>query len=98
MKFGSLIGARLGEPVEAVVLDLGLQRAIGILAPVGDELVEPGRIDHRARENVRADLGTLLHHDDVEIGIDLLQPNGRRQAGRAGTDDHDIEFHGFARG
>ena len=46
---------------------------------------------------MRADLGTLLHHDDVEIGVELLQPDRGREAGRAGADDHDVEFHGFAR-
>ena len=85
------------HPVEAVVLDLGLQRTIGVLAPVRDQLVERDRIDHRAGQNMRADLGALLHHDDVEIGIELLQPDRRRQAGRPGADDHDVEFHGFAR-
>ena len=85
------------HPVEAVVLDLRLQRTIGVLAPVRNQLVERDRIDHRARQDMRADLGTLLHHDDVEIGIELLQPDRRGQAGRPGADDHDVEFHGFAR-
>ena len=67
-------------PVEAVVLDLGLQRTIGVLAPVGDQLVEGDRIDHGARQDMRADLGTLLHHDDAEIGIELLQPDRRGEA------------------
>lgn len=62
--------AGLGEPEEAVVLDLRLERTIGILAPVRDQLVEPGRIDHGAGENMRTDLGALLHHHDIEIGID----------------------------
>ena len=62
------------------------------------QLVERGRIDHRAGQDMRADLGTLLHHDDGEIGIELLQPDRGRQAGRPGADDHDVEFHGFARG
>ena len=64
-------------PVEAVVLDLRLQRTIGVLAPVRDQLVERDRIDHGARQDMRADLGTLLHHDDAEIGIELLQPDRR---------------------
>ena len=83
-------------PVEAVVLDLGLQRTIGVLAPIRDQLVERDRIDHGARQDMRADLGTLLHHDDAEIGIELLQPDRRGEARRPGADDHDVEFHGFA--
>src|SRR5947207_2104732 len=46
---------------------------------------------------MRADPGTLLHHDDAEIGIELLQPDRRGKARRPGADDHDVEFHGFAR-
>src|SRR4029079_5661276 len=65
-------------------------------APVRDQLVERDRIDHRARQDVRADLGTLFQHDDVEIGVELLQPDRSSQPRRASADDHDIEFHGFA--
>ena len=67
-------------PVEAVVLDLGLQRAIRVFTPIRDQLVERDRIDHGARQDVRADLGTLLHHDNAEIGIELLQPDRRGKA------------------
>ena len=79
------------------VLDLGLQRTIGVLAPIRNELVERDRIDHRAGQNMRADFGALLHHDDGEIGIELLQPDRGGKARRPGADDHDVEFHGFAR-
>ena len=47
---------------------------------------------------MRADFGALLHDDDAEIGIELLQPDRGREARRPGADDHDVEFHGFARG
>ena len=46
---------------------------------------------------MRADFGALLDHDDGQIGIELLQPDRGGQAGRSGADDHDVEFHGFAR-
>src|SRR6202022_3618738 len=81
---------------EAVVLDLGFERAIRILAPVRNQSVERYRIDHRTGQNMRTDFGALLHHDDGKVGIELLQPDRRRQAGRPGADDDDIEFHGFA--
>ncbi|MGY4318979.1 hypothetical protein ACVWW1_008306 [Bradyrhizobium sp. JR3.5] len=86
------------RPVEAVFLDLRLQRTVRVLAPVRDQFVERHRIDHRTRQDVRADLGALLHHDDRELGIELLQPDRGRQARRAGADDDDIEFHRLARG
>src|SRR6185312_3794469 len=54
--------------------------------------------DDRAGENMRADLASLLHHDDVEVRIELLQPDRGRQARGPGADDDDVEFHGFARG
>ena len=85
------------HPVELVDLDLGLERAVGVLAPVRNQLVERHRIDHRAGQNMRADFGAFLHHDDPEIGIELLQPDRGGKARRPGADDHDIEFHGFAR-
>ena len=45
-----------------------------------------------------ADLGALLDHHDVDVGVDLLQPDGGGEAGGAGADDHDIEFHRLAGG
>ena len=84
------------RPVEAIVLDLGLQRTIRVLTPVRKQLVERYRIDHGTRENVCTDLGTLLDHDDAKVGVELLQPDRSRQARRAGAHDHDVEFHGFA--
>ncbi len=86
------------HPVEAIVLDLGLQRTIGVLAPVRDQLVQRHRIDHRTGEDVRAHLGTLLHYDDRELGIELFEPDRGRQARRTGADDDDVEFHGLGRG
>ena len=86
-----------GHPVELVDLDLRLQRTVGVLAPIRKQLVERHRIDHRAGQDVRADFRPLLHHDDRQIGIELLQPDRGGEAGRPGADDHDVEFHGFAR-
>ena len=97
MKFGSLIALRLGDPVEAIVLDLRLERTIGILAPIGNELVERDRVHHRARQDMRADFRSLLDHHHRKFGVELLQPDGGAKPGRPGADDHDVEFHGFAR-
>ena len=71
-----------------------------LLAPVRDERVEADGIDHRARQDMRADLGTLLEDDDTQVlarlGGDLLQADRGRQPGGPGTDDHDIELHRLA--
>ena len=45
---------------------------------------------------MRADLGTLLHHDDGKLRVDLLQPDRGREPRRPGADDHDIELHPLA--
>jgi hypothetical protein len=88
---------RAGHPVEMVIGDLRLQRTIGILAPARQQLVETGRIDDGAGQDMGADLGALFHHHHAEIGVELLQADGRAQAGRTGADDDNVEFHGFAR-
>ena len=62
-------------------------------APFGQELVETDRIDDDAREDMRADLGAFLDHDDARIRRDLLQADGGGETGRPRADDHDIEIH-----
>ena len=67
-----------------------------LLAPAGQQPVDADRIDDGAGEDVRADLAALFQHDDGELGIDLLEADGRGKAGRAGADDDHVEFHAFA--
>ena len=59
--------------------------------PVGEELVQRARIDHRARQDVRADLRALLEHADghlaLLLGGELLQADRRGEARRAAADD-----------
>jgi hypothetical protein len=56
-----------------VILDYRhLQRALRILAPVGQQLVERARIDHRARQYVRAHLRAFFQHAHRDIGGKLL--------------------------
>ena len=87
------------EHVEAVLRDLGIERRPALL-PVGDELVERDRIDHRAGKNVRPDLGSLLEHADRDVGAgrrrELLETDRRREAGRPAADDHHVELHQLA--
>ena len=49
---------------ELVGGDLGLERPVGIGAPFGQQAVEADRVDHRAGEDVGADLRAFLDHDD----------------------------------
>ena len=45
-----------------------------------------------------ADLGALLHDHDGDVRIDLLEADGGGEAGRAGADNHHVEFHRLAGG
>ena len=47
---------------------------------------------------MRADLGALLDHHDGDVGRELLQPDRGGEPGRAGADDHHVEFHRLAGG
>jgi hypothetical protein len=91
--------AGLPQIVEAVLADLCCERRV-LVAPIRDELVEADRIDHRARQDVRADLRPLLEDDDGELlGLlrgELLEPDSRGKASGSGADDDDVEFHGLA--
>ena len=96
---GSVNARRRGQQLEAVGGDRHLERrALGL--PVGDQLVERARLEHRARERVRAELGGLLEHADAELAValeaELAQADGCRQAGRAGAHDDDVELHALA--
>src|SRR5436190_17548924 len=65
--------------------------------PVREELADGARIHHRAREDVRADLGAFLQHAHRDFGVDLLRADGGRETGRPGADDDDVVVHRFAR-
>src|SRR4029079_17901365 len=93
--------ACLPKIIEAVLADLCCERQV-LVAPIRDELVEADRIDHRARQDMRADLRPLLEDDDRELLIllrgELLEPDGCGKASGSGADDDDVEFHGLAFG
>ncbi|KQV32646.1 hypothetical protein ASC97_03515 [Rhizobium sp. Root1203] len=88
----------LSRQQEMIGRDLGLEGMVGLVAPAGQQPVDADRIDDGPREDMRPDFGALLEHDDGEVGVDLLQPDRRRQTGRAAADDHHVEFHAFALG
>ena len=96
-KFGSRTRPRAPSIVEAVVGDRGLDRRV-LVAPIGQQPVEPDRIDHRAGEDMGADLGALLDHDDRDVRRELLEPDRGGKPRRPGADDDDVELHRFAGG
>ena len=66
------------------------------LAPVGQQLSQRARLDHRAGEDMGADLAALLDHADRAVGSELAQPDRGGQARGAGADNHHVEFHPLA--
>ena len=87
-----------GQEQELVLGRRRQQRRPAVL-PVGEQLGERPRLEHRAGKNMGADLRALLDDADIDfaagVGGHLLEPDRRRQAGRAGADDDDIIFHRF---
>src|SRR6185437_3759064 len=90
---------RRREEDEAVLGRRRVERRAARL-PVGNELVEGARLDHRPREDMGADLRTLLDDADGDLARgflrQLLQPDRGGEARGAGPDDHDIVFHRLA--
>ena len=56
-------------------------------------------LEHRPREDVRANLRALFHEADGDLAsrrlAELRQPDGRGEAGRAAAHDHGVEIHGL---
>ena len=77
---------------ETILARRGEDRRAAI-APAGQQFIEGARLDHGARENVRADLAALLDDTDARFGGKLLQPYGGGETRRPCADDHDIEIH-----
>ncbi len=86
----------LRQEQKVVVGDRRSEGMIRILAPVGQKRIDADGIDHRARKNMRADLGTLFQHYDGKIGVDLLETDRCAQASSPAAHDNNVEFHAFA--
>ena len=86
---------RRPQIVHLVVMHGGRQRCAA-RRPVGEQFRERPRIEEVARQDVRADLGTLFQDHDRQGIVELEQPTGCRQAGGAASDDHHVEFHRFS--
>src|SRR6185312_14896827 len=89
----------MAEEIKAVVSD----RRVGggaLLLPVRHQRFDADGVDHRAGEDMRADLGALLQHTNRDFfsGLrrKLLQTDRRAEAGRPRAHDHDVIFHALA--
>src|SRR6185437_5099657 len=81
---------------EAILARWRLERRAA-LPPIGEKLVERTRLQHRARQYMCADLRAFLDDADRDLlggnGSELLQADGRGEAGGAGADDHHVVSH-----
>jgi hypothetical protein len=87
---------RRREEQHLVLGHLGLEgRAPGL--PVGEQLGQRARIEHRARQRVRAELRAFFDHAHPDVaaalGGQLLQPDRRAQPRRPATDNQHVELH-----
>ncbi|SAK66542.1 hypothetical protein AWB79_03299 [Caballeronia hypogeia] len=94
-----LLRVVLGQEQEAVLGHFDIERRAFFL-PVGDQFGQAARVHDRAGEDVRTDFRAFLQnaHADLDAFFlrQLLQPDSRRQTGRAAADDDDVVFHRFA--
>src|SRR5690606_12058200 len=86
--------------MELVALDGRAERRTA-LAPIGEELRERPRLDHGARDDVRADGRALLDDRDRRRGAglprELTEPAAGREARRSGADDNHVELERLSR-
>ena len=76
-EIGQPNGTGRAKQEELVGGDRRFERMIGVVAPVGQQPVYANRIDDCSGQDMRANLGALLHHDDRQLRIDLLQADRR---------------------
>ena len=88
----------LGEDHETVFAHRRIERC-ALFFPVGQQFVDRARIHHRARKNMRTDLGALLDHADADFvalsGGQLFQADRCGKPGRARAHHHYVIFHRF---
>ena len=86
--------------IQEPVLGGGRVERRAALAPVRDQFVERARLQHRARQDMRADFRALLDDADADLGLgggrELLQTDRRREPRRPGPDDDHVVFHPLA--
>ncbi len=86
------------QEVHLVMADRHIQGRAALL-PIGEQLVECGRLEDRSGQAVRAEFRAFLDHADLDLLASLFShlenTAGAGQSGRARADDDDIELHYF---
>jgi len=67
-----------------------------IIPPAVDQLIQGSGLDHCPGKNMTPDLRGLFDHADIELFVELLEPNRAGQPRRPGTDYDNIVLHDFA--
>ena len=87
--------AAFAEHVEIVLPDRhGDGRAF--VFPIGDQHIQASGVEHRTREDMRANLGALFQHHHIQIGVELFQTDRSGKPRRTRPHDHHIIFHRLA--
>ena len=103
-KVGQQIGQRLfgesGQVVDGVVRHPTADRCAPAVE-VWHQVGEGRQVQHGARQRVRAGRAALLEHGNRQrvaapLLLQLRQPQGRRQPGRAGADDQHVDLENLA--
>ena len=98
---GNASFAAAREEVDVIVVHLGGERR-ALRLEVGNELAQRRRIEHRARQHVRAGLARLLEHGDRQrlaaaaAFCSCASRSAADMPGRAAADDQDVDFEGLA--
>ena len=91
---------RRAEPIEALARDRDAERRAAFRV-IGKQLRERARIEHGARDDVRADGRALFDDADGRLAPlrarELAEPARGGESGRARADDHDVELQDLAR-
>ena len=64
-----------------------------VLAPLRQQLIERSRLEDRARQGVRSEARGLFEHAHAQRWLQLFEPDGAGEPGRAGADDRDLILH-----
>ena len=73
---GQLERSGFCQEQEAIGLRRGVQRR-ALFLPVRDQFIQRAWFQHRAGQDVAADLAGFLHQTDCHLGVELLQPDRR---------------------
>jgi hypothetical protein len=88
--------AAAARQIEEFVAACGHANRRRVLTPFGPESVERRRVHDRAGQRMGAETRALFEQANAEIGFQLLEADGRREARRTPAHDRHLIFHYIA--